>query len=51
MSKKFVLEVEIQETNTPQNWTFDNINPIEQVAVWMMVKVLAEKKIAEMLGN
>jgi len=48
--KKFRLDVEIQPSNTPQHWSFDNINPIEQLAIWLIVKNLAERNIKKALN-
>ena len=50
-TKKFVLNLEIQEKNTPQTWIFENITRIEQLAVWMIVKECAEKQIHGMLNG
>lgn len=47
--KIFTLVVEIKDTNTPQSWTFDNITGIEQLAVWQIIKHIAEKNINNML--
>ena len=51
MEKTFILTVKIEENNTPQNWEFENVNQIEQLALWLIVKNLAEVQINKMLGN
>ena len=50
--KSFVLKIEILETNMPQNWTFKNVSGVEQLAIWTIVKTLAERQLALMIdGN
>ena len=49
-AKKFTLNIEIKENNTPQNWKFQNIASLEQLALWMIVKNLAEKNIKILLS-
>lgn len=51
MIKKFTLTVEIQDKNTPQKWEFlKDVSGIEQLAIWMIVKNLADKQIELMLN-
>ncbi len=52
MKKTFTIEVEMLPNNTSQNWTFSaGISPIEQLALWMIIKNLAEKNINKMLNQ
>lgn len=49
--KEFILKIEIQANNTPQHWEFaKDITGIEQLALWVIVKELAEKNIKKLLG-
>ena len=48
--KTFQLSVTIEAQHTPQKWEFKNVTPIEQLAIWMIVKELAEKNIKKTLS-
>ena len=42
--RTFVLSLESRPTDCPHTFTFKNMSPLEQVAVWEIVKKLAEKE-------
>lgn len=48
--KKFQLTLVIEQQNIPQKWEFKNVSSIEQLAVWMIIKELAEKNIKKNLS-
>ena len=50
--KTFEIKVQVLENNTPQNWTFSaDISGIEQLALCMIVKELADKNINQLLNK
>lgn len=50
MTKTFTLQIEIQDRNTPQKWEFSkDVTGIEQLALWVIVKSLADKQIELLL--
>ena len=53
MEKKTLkIEIEIQQQNTPQKWEFDkSVSGIEQLALWVIIKELAEKNINKLLNK
>jgi hypothetical protein len=51
MKKKLTIVLEVLENNTSQNWTFENITSMEQLALWVIVKEMAQKNIWQMLNR
>lgn len=50
MTKTFKIEIKILENNTPQTWEFSaGISGIEQLALWVILKELAEKQINKLI--
>ena len=48
--KTFKLEIELQTANTPHKWNFENCSGLEMLAVWTIIKALAETQINELLN-
>lgn len=48
--KTFEFKMEIQDKNTPSDWKFNNMNQIEQVFTWTVIKKIAEDNIKKMIG-
>ncbi len=50
-NKKLTVTIEIQAHQTPQLFKFENqCSGIDQLAMWTMLKNLAEKQIDKLLG-
>lgn len=50
MEKTLIIKIEIQDANTPQTWTFSkDVSGIEQLALWVIVREIAEKNINKMI--
>lgn len=49
--KNFNFNLELQANNTPMNWTFKNTSQIEELAIWTMLKSIAEKQITKLLNK
>jgi hypothetical protein len=52
MEKTMEIKIEIQDKNTPQAWKFGkDITGVEQLALWMIVKTMAERQIGVLLAE
>lgn len=52
MKKTLEVKIEVQDTNTPQNWAFSkDVTGIEQLALWVILKELADKNIKKLLQS
>jgi len=42
--KTFILKIEARAKDCPQTFTFENMSMMEQVAIWEIIKRLAEQE-------
>jgi hypothetical protein len=51
MKKELTVKIEVLPNNTPQNWAFSkDVSGIEQLALWVILRELADKNIKKLLS-